>query len=226
MKPDVELWLYGSRARGDADAASDSDVLAIADPDVDITAAVAQLEFPRMNVSVYSWAELERMHSYGSLYLHHIAQDGQRLTPSTRAPQRMPRLLAAIPPFSRAREDLAGFRRALEEGRRSLEDGGWPDFECEVIATVARHAAILGSYCLAEPTFGREEPFYVVARALGYESARVEALVRPATAWRLHRRRVPSSADDRTAWLTLVRRFFDDLQPVIDDYSALLSRAA
>lgn len=226
MTADLEVWLYGSRARGDADAFSDTDVLVVGDPGADIDSAIAELDYPRITASFYSWNEIERMRSYGSLYLHHLAGEGRRLLASTSVPDRFPRLLADLPPFSRAREDLAGFRRALAESRASLRTGGWPDFECEVVATVARHAAILGSYCVGEAAFGRERPFFVAGAAVGYSAADIRLLAGPATAWRL---RQPGSHTEAVAvdtWLRQIDQFLDDLQGVIDDYAAVLPQAA
>ena len=221
-----ELWLYGSRARGDADHFSDTDVLVIADDAAQPDEIASILDYVNINISQYSWKEIEAMAAYGSLFLHHIAAEGARLHASTSEPGRFPEILGSLPRFSRAREDLIGFRRALEESRGSLRDGGWLDFECEVVATVARHAAILGAHCLGQVAFGREYPFIVVGAALGYSDEHVEALVGPASAWRLRQEgphREPAAAE---SWLALVERFLDDLGPVIDDYAAVLPKAA
>ena len=197
-----EIWLYGSQARGDADRFSDTDVLVVADDHVSFDEVRSSLEYDNVNVSHYSWTEIEAMGAYGSLFLHHIAIEGVRMQASKSEPDRMPRLLNALPPFSRAREDLAGFRRALEESRASLEDGGWLDFECEVVATVARHAAILGSHCLNQVAFGRERPFVVTGRALGYSDKHVDALIGPASAWRLRQEGAHSdpAAGSKSGW--------------------------
>ena len=226
MTHDVEVWLYGSRARGDADAHSDTDLLVIGPPGTDVPTAIAGLTYPRIKVSFYSWDELRRMQAYGSLYLLHIRAEGQRLRASEADPGRFCRLLERLPPFSRAEEDLAGFRRALEECRRSLANGGWPDFECEVIATVARHAAILGSYCVGKPAFGRETPFYVVGHALGYNTNAIGSLAHSATAWRLHRPGVHTELAAMNKWLAAVARFLDDLEGVINEYAGVLRQAA
>ena len=166
------------------------------------------------------------MHAYGSLYLHHIALEGRRFLAAANAPQRLPNLLADLPSFTRARQDMRGFQQAFREGRDSLADGGWPDFECEVIATVARHAAILGSYCLGTPAFGRERPFRIVTAALGYAPDECESLVGPATAWRLRQSGPHTHPVATHAWLGSVERFLDRLEEVIYDYAGVLSKAA
>jgi predicted nucleotidyltransferase len=223
---DVEIWIYGSRARGDADALSDTDVLVVADPGTDVDARLVELSYPRIAVSRYSWAEMEAMWSYGSLYLHHLRREGRRLRPAPRDPERLAKLIANVPRFTRAREDLDRFQQAVREAERSLAAGGWPDFECEVIATVVRHAAILGAYCAGEPVFGRELPFEVAGKALGYDAETVNRLVEPATAWRKH---LPSRRSDDAAivaWIARVWAFLEDLEPLIDEYRALLPVAA
>jgi hypothetical protein len=94
-----------------------------------------------------------------------------------------------------------------------------------VIATVARHAAILGAYCAGRPVFGRELPFAVAGAALGYSAETVERLAAPATSWRKH---LPSEDDDDAIreWIARVWAFLDDLQRLIDEYRALLPVAA
>jgi len=218
MTDDVEIWMYGSRARGDADDLSDTDVLVIADPGTQVESLIAELAFPAISVSRYSWSEMERMWQYGSLYIHHLKLEGRRLRAAPRDPERLPKLLATVPPFARARKDLEGFRQAVGEAEQSLRVGGWPDFECEVVATVARHAAILGAYCAGQPTFGRELPFSVAGAALGYGRATINRLVAPATAWRKHLAIRHDDDDAIAEWIAYVWDFFDDLEPLIDGY--------
>lgn len=220
------MWLYGSRSRGDADALSDSDLLVVGPPGTDTELAASEFTYPHPKISFYTWDELRRMHSYGSLFLLHVRAEGRRLRPSGGDSDRLPTLLASLPPFSRAEEDLAGFRRALVESRTSLADGGWPDFECEVVATVARHAAILGAYCVGEPAFGREQPFHVVGARLGYGNSTVDLLATTATAWRLHQPGPHTQPEAIDLWLHQVSRLLDDLEGVIDDYAAALPQAA
>jgi len=217
----IEVWLYGSRARGDSDHESDTDVLVVSGLDADVPDIVRRLEYPRVTVSRYSWPEIEAMWSYGSLFLCHVALEGHRLQGDSERSEHLPRLLASLPSYTRGMEDHRAFGDAVREGIASLEDGGWPDFECSVIATVARHAAILGAYCMGEPAFGREEPFRIVGRALGYPPGEVEDLIRPAVA--LQRRHTVKG--NASAWLHRVEKFIDDMRFVISEYEQSLRSA-
>jgi hypothetical protein len=223
---EISLWLYGSRARGDADDRSDTDLLAVGDSDEGLEDAVAAFAFERPNVSFYTWAELCRLRSYGSLFLVHIALEGVCLRASEAASARMARIVDELPRFARAREDLAGFRRAYSDGVSSLQNGGWPDFECAVIGAIARHGAILGSYCLGSASFGRERPFFVVGPAVGYDDVHIRALAKPCAAWRLNCSGPHTSPVAMGNWLQLVDRFLKDLGRVVDDYEDVLSRVA
>lgn len=221
MNCGYEVWLYGSRARGDADSHSDTDVLAVADRGVDVEASLRSLTWPSVVVSRYSWAEIEAMRSYGSLFLHHLALEGKLLTRQSSDGEGLNALLAEVPRFRRAGVDHERFCDALNECQLSLERGGWPDFECEVVAGIARHAAILGSYCVGNPAFGRERPFWAVGPAVGYAPDHIEYLATSATAWRKRLGRRPSLRDARH-WLGMVSAFLHDLGPICERYNNLL----
>lgn len=225
MISQAEVWMYGSRARGDADSLSDTDLLVVGDPEFDATSLVPAWVGKDVNLSRYSWSEIEAMRSYGSLFLHHLAAEGQCLAAVPAWSAHLSALLKDMPPFMRAQDDIRGFRAAVTESYESLRGGGWPDFECEVVATVARHAAILGSYCIGEPSFGREEPFWVVGRALGYSADRICALVGPATAWRKHTRACDESDFAVEDWVTRVAQFVNDLEVIVDRYERVILRA-
>jgi hypothetical protein len=228
MSADCEVWLYGSRARGAADDASDTDLLivgnAAAAPD-----PITTYPYPRICLSHYDWVEIDAMRSYGSLFLHHLKMEGIRLDAPTPAPGRLEKLLEELPPFTRACHDLATFRRAAAEAKRSLADHGWPDLELQVMATVVRHAAILASYCIGQADYGRETPFHTAGRHLSYDPSRITRLARLATEFRylpLGDERWQGRIRDGLDWLADAEQFLDDLNPVIDGYEALLRQIA
>jgi hypothetical protein len=219
-----EVWLYGSRARGAADEASDTDVLVVGcpPPALDVGAVYA---YPRICVSRYDWNEIEAMWSYGSLFLHHLKTEAVRLDSDPSEPCRLAELLRDLPPFTRAQHDLMTFRHAAAEARRSLDDHGWPDLELQVMATVVRHAAILGAYCVGLPDYGRETPFATVGPHLRYSPERTDRLARLATEFRylpLGDPRWEERAASGLDWLAHVETFVHDLGPLIDGYEAVL----
>ena len=73
------IWLYGSRARGDAVKDSDVDILVLGSVAEDkVTSVASQFSGP-INLSRYTLAEFAKMASYGSLFLHHIQREGRCL---------------------------------------------------------------------------------------------------------------------------------------------------
>src|SRR5439155_16574942 len=64
--------------------------------------------------------------------------------------------------------------QVVADVREAVEHDHSPQFELAVLATAARHAAILGCYLINEPRFGRAEPFRVLLARLGYRAAEIE----------------------------------------------------
>jgi len=223
----VEVWLYGSHARGIADEQSDTDVLVVADdrsaaPPKDLLAP-----FHRVVVSRYMWNEIFMMHSYGSLFLDHIRREGVRLDGSPKD-SRLQGILNTLPKFTRATDDLKAFKSAAAEARLSLANYGWPDFELKVMAAVARHAAILGCYCSGQPNYGRESPFHRIGLLLGYSATHRRQLASLATRYRyleLGDEAWLTEAHRGLDWLRDVQRLLEDLEPVIRGYEVALRAA-
>jgi hypothetical protein len=166
MPPSVAIWMYGSHARGDPDSDSDLDVLVVSTERID-TARVALwtgLE-SSLSTSQYSWPEIQGMAAYGSLFLHHIRLEGRRLVEGRLVEGRLQHILASLPDYKRAPLDLAAFQLTLNDVRESLRAGGSAAFEASILATVLRHASILGCYVSGFPSFGRIEPIRRVVDA-------------------------------------------------------------
>lgn len=69
------LAIFGSVPRGDSDRFSDRDVLVAADqPDTQIESAFIRAGF---SPSIYSWQQLDRLATDGSLFLQHLKQESQ-----------------------------------------------------------------------------------------------------------------------------------------------------
>jgi hypothetical protein len=212
-----EIWLYGSRARGDTDALSDVDVLVAGAPD---RQALERLPYPSHQISIvqYDWDELELMASYGSLFLHHVRLEGRPLeTPKS---SRLSTLLNTLPPYERATRELASFDTVLDDVECSLAGDHSPAFELSVIATALRHSCILGCYAIGQPTFGRRTAFAVFLGHVGYPS-----LVHAAQElyeFRLHedaRANVPFAAttEDVRDWLARAREIVAAVRKELDD---------
>jgi len=219
-----EVWLYGSVARGDADRFSDVDLLVVADQVNPMEQVAEDVGYPvGSSISVYSWKEVEAMASYGSIFLHHIGTEGRCLRASTHHPKRFLYLLSTLPPYQSAGRDMRSFQATFRDVLSSLTDGGWPDFEFQILGAMVRHAAILGAYCAGSPSYGRETPFQVSGDALGYGRERWTLLARGATAYRQGRL---TAAPDYDQWLNQVGTFLEDLGDLVDDYDRALHQAA
>ena len=164
MSGDRAVLLYGSYARGDADAHSDVDVLVVG-PTTVAAAEIAPLlpvfcQGP-VHISHYTWAELEAMSNYGSLFLHHVATEASGLQYEGDARAGLSALLMSLGPYQLAKRDLIGFRATVCDVEAGLQAGLPPCFELAVLGGVARHASVLGCYVAGKPTFGRHS----IARA-------------------------------------------------------------
>ena len=211
---DIDLWLYGSRARGDADGESDTDVLVIADEGRAGDGWISGYEHASVSHSLQDIA-------LRLAVLDHVKRDGRRLDSKGCAARRFDALLSDLPPYRRARSDLHGFKVAIADCRQSVADGGWPDYELEVAVTVMRHAALLGCYCAGCPDYGREATFSTIGGVLGYPESVVR---RFQTSYRKHRRGARHRPDpvacsqEVPAVLDLADRLLADLEEVITGY--------
>lgn len=157
---DFTLWLYGSHSRGNNDAVSDVDILLISDDENDDSPLRELPQFPQEpTISRYKWSEIEQMAEYGSLFLRHLSLEGRAIAESPRAVGRLSALLSSLGPYQRASRDLEGFWIVHADVRESLINGGASTaFEAATLATVFRHASILGCNLFDVPCFSRLEP--------------------------------------------------------------------
>jgi hypothetical protein len=170
MTTPTSIWLYGSSARGDADAQSDVDILVVSDDrdwmrTLDRSALTAIIKDSHVISPMhFTWREIDGMVDYGSLFLHHLKLEGR---PVARDNDRLTDLLATLPPYRRAGQEVRAFCTVLDDVRQSIMGRHSPAFELAVIATALRHAFILGCYVSDQPDFGRTSPFRRLCRILG-----------------------------------------------------------
>src|SRR5215211_6982045 len=148
----TEVWLYGSTARGDRAEDSDVDILIAGEGEIDVQ-SLNPSSRGDLSLSRYSWAEIENMAQYGSLFPHHIRLEGRPLVESDE--RRLRAILSSLRAYSRASQELDCFSRVLDDVEIALTQDHSVVYELAVVATAARHAAILGCYLIGEPDFGR-----------------------------------------------------------------------
>ena len=156
MKASFVEVLYGSQARGNTDKLSDVDVLQVGDGDLP---APPLAEPHRLSVSRYSWEEFQHMRDNGSPFLVHLQTEG-RVVGGNRAGISLYRsLMQYLPRYKHVTRDTDAFQLALIDAEDALlHQDSSPEFEAAAIATVVRHASILGCYLMDSPQFGRYEP--------------------------------------------------------------------
>ena len=167
MNLNSAIWMYGSSARGDTDDLSDLDVLVVGriDSSVNVTVKEATGDERVASISNYSWREVEEMAAYGSLFLQHLRLEARPLIEDGPCEGRLRHVLDNMGPYTRAPRDLTAFRTVVRDVEGSLGVGDLVLFELSVLATVIRHASILGCWLLGRPSFGRTEPVARFSRA-------------------------------------------------------------
>lgn len=172
LSDDCAIWLYGSHARGDADSLSDVDVLVVSDRAIDVHAIASVVCLPsRLSVARYAWREIEGMAEYGSLFLRHLQLEGRTLIEEIAVRGRLEKLLATLPGYSLAGRDLKGFHTVLDDVRSSLRSDAHLTFELATVATLFRHACILGCALCGSPCFSRFKPVTWLVQHWGLASS-------------------------------------------------------
>lgn len=161
------IWLYGSYARRDHDRYSDIDVFIAGKPNIDEVLDQFEFERSKMSVTQYQWKEVESMAQYGSLFLQHLKLEGRPLICDLKGERRLMNVLRSLCPYQHTDRDICAFTKCIDDTQESLEKGSTPTFEMSVIATVLRHSAVLASYLMGSPKFGRLEAFKFVAERWG-----------------------------------------------------------
>lgn len=228
--PTSVLWLYGSWARGDQVGDSDIDVLAVGNLPNRTRLRNLPFAFKSCSISQYSWAEIKQMASYGSLFLHHVNLEGRPLLGTRHGIEKLSRILSGLGPYEHVHHDLESFRQVLKDVRWSGSNDGSPPFELSVLATLIRHAAILGCYILGEPNFARFASLARLGKVIGVDE---QQLVRYKTVYqfRLHAEGkchppFAASRADIDYWCTFAERVLEGIQEIADGHSSSLPQNA
>jgi len=167
------ILLFGSRARGDATAGSDTDMAVFAEADsisslLDLRVSLDSAKNdPSVNFSIYSCKTAQKMASEGSLYLWHLRLEGKLvLNRGTWLSQ----LFRNLRPYSaqKAMRDLVTFRAVLQDIDGSLAtDDTAILYEAATMFSILRSLGMMVSMLRGSPTFGRLEPIEHLRTALG-----------------------------------------------------------
>ena len=225
MNCGTAIWIYGSSARGDTDELSDFDVLVVGNMKSSLI-EVVQTATPNTRppaISNYSWRELIEMERYGSLFLHHLRLEGRPLIEEDLCRGSLRRMLQDLGPYTKATKDLSAFKVVLSDVERSLKIGDLLVFELSVLATVIRHASILGCWLIGVPCFGRTLPVLRFSGAAMKDSHGLDGFA-DLYAYRLYldkrirRRKLVGVCP--FFWLHRAKALLGGLEEVIDGHSA------
>lgn len=170
------ILLYGSRARGDHDDASDVDVLVLSPRPADLTmqrcvqaAMAVEFEVPEEQVSIssYSFPEMARMAKAGTLFARHVASEARLISSDEVGAATLAQVLASVPsgPFEISTEDLRIYRTALSDVVNALNTATVDHvFELVQLRTLLRHLSVLASAAEGAPVFGRVAAFKAMVR--------------------------------------------------------------
>jgi len=224
---DYAAWLYGSHARSDYDNCSDIDILIIGKPDINMILEQTGFDQNQISLSQYNWDEIKKMASYGSLFLRHIMTEGKLLAATEEGKIQCEVIFGSLVPYKHMERDLKAFKKCVEDVESAIEKGSTPSFEMSVLATVLRHSAVLGSYIIGNPKFGRVEPFQVLAKRWNFQNDILEQF-KDLYQFRLYedgRTSLPFKATwrDVDVWVDRSNRFLNCLTEEIDAYQKRMS---
>lgn len=153
--------VFGSRARADADAASDHDVLVIAGEEHLKDEAVAEF-LTRVSesfddVSVYGCGRYAEMHASGHLFTWHIYEESVKALRSE-APDWID-TLGRPAAYEKAVSDAEELIRTFDEAASAIEEASSPVYEAGVLYVVVRNIGVIATAEFGSAEYGPVAPY-------------------------------------------------------------------
>jgi len=164
--------LFGSKSRGDADAASDTDLAVFANAaSIDSLIGIKQnvsraVQDKSANFSVYSLSTAELMATDGSLFLWHLKLEGQVLFQRS---DWFSRILKQLAPYSApiALRNINTFDSILHDVAESIKKTQTTLlFEAATLFTILRSTGMIVSAIAGSPCFGRLDPIFLTKKMM------------------------------------------------------------
>ena len=168
------IFIYGSFARGDNDENSDMDILVIAESDNNKIENIIRdiitrfLDKANLDISVYSGNRFETLLEYGSLFLHHIRQEGILVYGKGKYSNKE-YLFGKLTSFKGISEDLLLYSRMHEKIEKSISENGINYYDLNILCILARNTMIVTCYHLGIPKFGKWDVYEICASEESFE---------------------------------------------------------
>ncbi|WMJ90286.1 nucleotidyltransferase domain-containing protein [Anaerocolumna sp. MB42-C2] len=156
----MEIYLFGSVARGENDEYSDIDILIVIDDCeekeyVNYKRMFAEkLKVPVEWISLYRLSKIERMFKNGSYFLWHIKKEG--IKQYSRSGD-LEKLLISLPKYDGVLNDLMEYKQIVNDIYNELSNSYINiNYELSVLASLVRNTCIAIAYLNNEIDFGRK----------------------------------------------------------------------
>ncbi len=159
------MIVYGSWVRGDFDENSDIDILVITEGQYSIDEnkiheIVSEcIQGRPIDISVYDAAKFETLLTSGSLFLHHVKDEGEIIF--DRSGKGKNYLFGKLNEFKGISEDMLLYKRMYSKAVISLENNGVNYYDINILSLVARNTLILACYHQKQPKYGKWDAFHL-----------------------------------------------------------------
>ena len=158
----LDALLFGSQARGDADAKSDVDVLLVTDAGRPIVGAIQEQVARQLgcgcDLSIYSLTRLESMYREGHLFAWHLFREAIPLGGDYTGA--IVRNLGRPAPYRTGLQDARELSTLVQTVCKELPSSESIVFECGLLYVAARNIALSASwYSSGGVNFGRYSPY-------------------------------------------------------------------